>query len=73
MFMTDRPVVDYASAMSANRTLYGAFFHAMLKRGVYFPPAQFEAFFPSRAHGDAEIDETIAAARDAFAELARAT
>lgn len=72
MFMTDQPVVDYASAMAANRAQYGAFFHAMLKRGVYFPPAQFEAFFPSRAHGDAEIHETIAAARDAFVELARA-
>ena len=71
VFMTDQPVVDYASAMTANRARYGAFFHAMLSRGVYFPPAQFEAFFPSRAHGDAEIDETIAAARDAFAELAR--
>ena len=41
----------------------------MLERGVYLPPSQFEAWFLSSAHGDAEIDATIAAAADAFASL----
>ena len=41
----------------------------MLERGVYLPPSQFEAWFLSTAHGDAEIDATVAAAREAFAAL----
>jgi glutamate-1-semialdehyde 2,1-aminomutase len=39
----------------------------MLERGVYLPPSQFEAWFLSSAHGDAEIDKTLEAAREAFA------
>ena len=46
--------------------------HAMLERGVYPPPAQFEAAFLSLAHGDTEIDETLRAAADAFRAVAAA-
>ena len=70
LFMAERPVEDYDSAMRADRAAYGRLFQALLGRGVYFPPAQFEAFFTSRAHGDEEIDRTIEAARAAFASLA---
>jgi glutamate-1-semialdehyde 2,1-aminomutase len=42
----------------------------MLARGVYLPPSQFEAWFPSLAHGGAELERTLAAARGAFAEVA---
>ena len=42
----------------------------MLERGVYLPPAQFEAAFVSLAHGDGEIDETVRAAREAFGAAA---
>jgi glutamate-1-semialdehyde 2,1-aminomutase len=41
----------------------------MLDRGIWLPPSQFEAAFISTAHGDAEVQETIASAREAFASL----
>ncbi len=69
IFFTDRPVVDHATARACDTRRYAAFFHAMLQRGVYLPPSQFEAFFVSLAHSESEIDATIAAAREAFAAL----
>ena len=68
VFFCEGPVVDYASARRSDTARFARFFHAMLRRGVYLPPAQFEAAFVSLAHGEAEIDQTIAAARAAFAE-----
>ena len=68
-FMTDGPVTDLASAKSADTALYARFFHAMLDRGFYFAPSQFEAAFVSLAHRESEIDATIAAADDALAEV----
>lgn len=65
-FFTDRPVRDYASATSADTARYGRFFQGMLRRGVYLPPSQFEAWFPSAAHGEREIEQTLAAARATF-------
>ncbi|HMG25840.1 MAG TPA: aspartate aminotransferase family protein, partial [Acidimicrobiia bacterium] len=41
---------------------YGSFFHRLLDRGVYLAPSGYEAMFPSLAHGDAELDHTLAAA-----------
>ena len=46
------------------------FFGSMLDQGVFLPPSQFEAWFPSMAHGPAEIEATIAAARIAFKDAA---
>jgi glutamate-1-semialdehyde 2,1-aminomutase len=69
IFFCRGPVTDYASARSADAAVYGRFFHAMLERGFYLPPAQLEAAFVSLAHAEADIDATIAAARDAFAAL----
>jgi glutamate-1-semialdehyde 2,1-aminomutase len=66
-FFTSEPVVDLASAKTSDTALYGRFFHAMLERGVYLAPSQFEAGFISLAHDDATIDATIAAADDAIA------
>ena len=63
-------VTDYASAKQSDTQRFARFFHAMLARGVYLPPAQFEAAFVSLAHGEAEIDETLAAAALAFREVA---
>jgi glutamate-1-semialdehyde 2,1-aminomutase len=68
-FFTDRLVRDYASATSANTTQYAQFFRAMLKRGIYPPPSQFEAWFLSAAHTAADVDKTIGAARGAMKEL----
>ncbi|MCI0709404.1 MAG: glutamate-1-semialdehyde 2,1-aminomutase [Chloroflexi bacterium] len=61
---------DYASAKQyADTTRYGKFFHAMLDRGVYFAPSQFEAGFMSSVHSSDDIDFTLQNARDVFATL----
>jgi glutamate-1-semialdehyde 2,1-aminomutase len=70
VFFCAGPVTDYTSAKQSDTKRFGRFFHAMLARGVYLPPAQFEAAFVSLAHGEREIDETIAAATAAFRESA---
>jgi glutamate-1-semialdehyde 2,1-aminomutase len=70
-FFTDRPVRDFLSATSAHTGRYAAFFRAMLARGVYPPPSQFEAWFLSTAHTVTDIDRTVAAARAAMKEVPR--
>jgi glutamate-1-semialdehyde 2,1-aminomutase len=60
-----------AEALESDREAYARFFGAMLEHGVLLPPSQFEAWFPSMAHGDPEIEATIAAARVAFASILR--
>jgi glutamate-1-semialdehyde 2,1-aminomutase len=72
-FFTSTPVRDYQSALAANTAAYGTFFRGMLKRGVYPPPSQFEAWFLSAAHTDAHVKKTIAAARGAMKDVTRAT
>ena len=69
IFFTATPVVDAATARTADRARYARFFHGMLERGVYLPPSQFEAAFISSAHGPAEIDATWSAARAVFPAL----
>jgi glutamate-1-semialdehyde 2,1-aminomutase len=66
VFFCAGPVVDYATAKASDTRRFSRFFHAMLDRGVYLPPAQFEAAFVSLAHGEAEIDAAVAAAAEAF-------
>jgi glutamate-1-semialdehyde 2,1-aminomutase len=68
-FFCRGPVTDFESAKSSDTAAFSRFFHAMLKRGVYLPPAQFEAAFVSLAHSERDIDETVRAAADAFGEL----
>jgi glutamate-1-semialdehyde 2,1-aminomutase len=68
-FFADAPVTDWGSAKSSDTRRFGRFHRAMLERGVYLAPSQFEAAFLSIAHGDAEIDQTIAAATEACAGL----
>ena len=65
-FFTDQPVTDYESAKRSDTTRFGRFFRAMLERGIYLAPSQFEAAFVSAAHSEEDIRETIAAAREAF-------
>jgi glutamate-1-semialdehyde 2,1-aminomutase len=69
-FFVDAPVTDYASARRSDTKLYARFFHAMLERGVYLAPSQFEAVFMSSAHTEREIADTVAAAEASFAEIA---
>jgi glutamate-1-semialdehyde 2,1-aminomutase len=66
LFFADRPVVDYASAKRSNTRRYAAYFHALLERGVYLAPSQFEAGFLSLAHSDLDVEQTIAAATAAL-------
>jgi len=70
VFFCRGPVVDYATAKTSDTALFGRFFHAMLKRGVYLPPAQFEAAFLSLAHSEGDIERTIEAAEAALREIA---
>ncbi|MYM83157.1 glutamate-1-semialdehyde 2,1-aminomutase [Duganella sp. FT50W] len=69
LYFSETPPNNYAEMMAGNRERFNVFFHAMLDEGVYFAPAAFEAGFVSAQHSDAVIDETIAAARRAFATL----
>lgn len=66
-YFTDAPVSNYDQARRSDTEAFGRFFMAMLDRGVYFAPSQFEALFLSSAHSDEDIDRTIAAAAEAFA------
>jgi glutamate-1-semialdehyde 2,1-aminomutase len=65
-FFTTHAVRDYDSALTADTQAYGRFFHAMLDRGIYAPPSQFEAWFLSGAHSEKDVERTIKAAREAF-------
>jgi glutamate-1-semialdehyde 2,1-aminomutase len=66
-FFTPEPVTDWDSAKKADTARFAVFFRAMLERGVYLPPSQFEAAFLSAAHSDQDIQATVAAARESFA------
>jgi len=70
-FFNTGPVHDYQSAAASDTSRYAAFFRAMLARGVYIPPSQFEAWFLSGAHSERDVRRTLAAARDAFKLIAR--
>ena len=69
LFFADEPVTSWETAKRADTERFAAFHRAMLERGIYLAPSQFEAGFVSTAHGDAEIDATIEAARAAFGQL----
>ncbi|OGU65498.1 MAG: glutamate-1-semialdehyde-2,1-aminomutase [Stygiobacter sp. RIFOXYA12_FULL_38_9] len=69
LFFTSEPVADYNAAIKSDTKLYGKFFHEMLNRGIYLPPAQFEAFFVSTAHTKEDLDKTIRAAEESFRSL----
>jgi glutamate-1-semialdehyde 2,1-aminomutase len=69
LFFTAQPVTDYDTARTADTARYARFFHAMLDRGVYLPPSQFEVWFVSLAHTPEDVDATLAAARAALAAL----
>jgi glutamate-1-semialdehyde 2,1-aminomutase len=66
-FFTAGPVTDWESAARSDTTAFARFFRAMLDKGVYLPPSQFEAAFLSAAHTEKDVQQTITAARQAFA------
>ena len=71
VFFRPTAPLDAVAALVADRAAYARFFGSMLDQGILLPPSQFEAWFPSMAHGPAEVAGTIAAARTAFKESVR--
>ncbi len=69
VFLTDEPVLDFAGASRTDTAAYGAFFHAMLDRGVHLPPSAYEAWFVSAAHEDRAV-QTVLDALPAAAQAA---
>lgn len=69
LFFMDGPVVDQKTAQAADTDKYAAYFHAMLEEGVYLPPSQFESFFFGTAHGEADLDKTLSAQRNALERI----
>jgi glutamate-1-semialdehyde 2,1-aminomutase len=69
VFFARDPVTDYAAAQEADREAFTTFWTAMLERGVYLPPSPFEAWFPSLAHTDEQLERTLEAAAESL-ELA---
>src|SRR5580692_5894998 len=66
-FFQEGPVTDWDSASKSNTEAFGKFFRSMLDSGVYLPPSQFEAAFVGATHSEQDIEQTIAAAKEAFA------
>ena len=69
VFFSEEPVRDYEDAKRCDTERYAAFCRAMLDRGVYLPPSQFEAWFPSLAHTPEHVERTADAAAAAFDEV----
>jgi glutamate-1-semialdehyde 2,1-aminomutase len=69
LFFTEETVTDYNSAVKSDTALFGKYFHEMLNRGIYLPPAQYEALFVSTAHTKEDLDKTIAANLQALKAL----
>lgn len=70
-FFTPETVRDFATASTSDTKLFARFHRGMLERGVWLPPSQFEAAFVSAAHGEAEVEAVLEAAKGALAELLR--
>ncbi len=72
LFFTERRAIrSYAEVTACNLEAFRRFFHAMLERGVYLAPSAYEAGFVSAAHGEPEVERTLAAAREAFKIVAQ--
>jgi glutamate-1-semialdehyde 2,1-aminomutase len=69
MFFTAGPVRNYEDAKKADVNKFARFHRGMLEHGIYLAPSQYEAGFPSLAHTEADIDQTIATAKMVLASL----
>jgi glutamate-1-semialdehyde 2,1-aminomutase len=67
LFFHEGPVTSYEDAKTCDTARHAAFCRAMLERGVYLPPSQFETWFPSLAHTGEHVERTLSAAREALA------
>jgi len=70
LYFRATPPASFAEVMQCDKDRFNKFFHGMLDRGVYLAPSAYEAGFVSAAHAAAEIDATLAAAREAFKQIA---
>jgi glutamate-1-semialdehyde 2,1-aminomutase len=68
-FFAKGPVTDWPSAAKSDTEAFARFFRAMLENGIYLPPSQYEAAFLGAAHTEADVQQTIAAAKQAFAAV----
>ena len=68
-FFTEEPVVDYATAQTADLELFKAYYQGMIKAGIFLPPSQFEGLFLSTAHTDKDLDQTLQAVESVFASI----
>jgi glutamate-1-semialdehyde 2,1-aminomutase len=66
---SDHPVIDFATAASANNDQFKKYFHAMLNRGIYLPPSAFESWFLNNALTKEDLDTTIMATKEALKEI----
>lgn len=69
LFFTNQAVTDFPSAKSSDLVLFGKYFHAMLNRGIYMGPSQFESMFLSTALGDSHLDRIIEANEESLIEI----
>jgi glutamate-1-semialdehyde 2,1-aminomutase len=70
-FFTPQKVTNFASAATSDTAAFARFHRGMLERGVWLPPSQYEAAFVSAAHGEAEVELVLKAAREALKETIR--
>jgi glutamate-1-semialdehyde 2,1-aminomutase len=73
LFFNEEPVSDFDSAVKSDTKLYGKYFQEMLMRGIYLPPAQFEAMFVSLAHMKEDLDKTIQASLNSLKSIFKKT
>lgn len=69
VFFTDKPVMNFTDVSACDHARFGKFHRAMLEAGIYLPPSGYEACFVSGVHGEAEVEATLAAAREAVKAL----
>ncbi len=69
LFFTDEPVSSFADAQKSDTALFTKYYKAMMERGIYLAPSQYEAAFVSSAHSEEDIKATISAASEVFGIL----
>jgi glutamate-1-semialdehyde 2,1-aminomutase len=69
IYFRETPPASYGEVMQCDKEMFNRFFHGMLANGIYLAPSAYEAGFVSSAHGEAELERTVSAAKKVFAEL----
>ena len=71
LFFAPGPVTDYDTARQSDTARFARFFWAMMERGIYLPCSQFEVAFVSAVHSEDNINQTVSAAQEALAQIAK--